>query len=505
MKARMENGLSYLLPNMTSFVFAVFFIAALGFGPRMMNIDGDLGRHIVVGDYILTNQSIPVNDLFSHSKYGDPVTPHEWLSQGVFALVNRLSGLNGVVILCAVLIGTVYAWAYHFSVRKSGSPLASLFVVILAASAGSLHWLTRPHLFTLLFLIIWYDLLDRLVSGKKSALWLLPITMLCWVNLHGAFIAGFALLAGFVAGVVWDGWFARSINPDDARRRIVLLFTSGLSSAIVTLVNPVGWRIWETSIGYLQNRYLVSHTAEYLPPDFHQSSTWPFLLLICLSLLVIGLIRPNIPGYMPFLVAGWTGMALVSTRNIPLYGIIVSPLLAISLKSGNQLPIFRSVFRLDSKISMSEKMIKGWIFPILVIVCSFFLLSKGVQLDFGSRGNQFLPEKFPVDAVNWLEENPQDGNMFNYFPWGGYMLYRLWPENRVFIDGQTDFYGEELTRVYESILEAQLGWETNLENFGIDWIIFPKDEPLVQKLVLSPDWEQIYEDSVSVILRRELP
>ncbi len=505
MKVQIEKLLSILLPNLTGFVFGLFFIVAIGFGPRMMNIDGDLGRHLTIGEYILSQRVIPTIDIFSHTKFGDPITPHEWLSQLIFAISYRLAGFNGVILLSAILIGCAYAWVYHFSMRKSGSPLSALIVVILVAAAGSLHWLTRPHLFTILFLIIWYNLLDRVYSGATSAWWLLPITMLAWVNLHGAFIAGFVLCAGFIVGVFWEGWLAKSISLADSRKRLIRLLLAGFISLLVTLLNPVGWRIWETSLGYLQNNYLVSHTAEYLPPDFHQISTWPFLLLICLSLLFMGLARPQFPGYMPILVAGWTGMALISTRNIPLYAIIVAPALAISIQAFEPIKLLKPFFRLDYQIAITEKMIKGWLFPILVIGVTYLLFMSGIKLDFGRYGNQFYPTTFPLEAVDWLEAHPQEGNMFNYFPWGGYLLFRLWPQELVFIDGQTDFYGEDLTRVYEAILTSQNGWDKNLVDYGVEWIVFPSGEPFVQNAIATSEWQPIYKDAVTVILRRIQP
>jgi hypothetical protein len=75
-----------------------------------------------------------------------------------------------------------------------------------------------------------------------------------------------------------------------------------------------------------------------------------------------------------------------------------------------------------------------------------------MKFDQKQLGNAYDPEKFPVAAVNWLETHPQDGEMFNYFIWGGYLLYREWPDLQVFIDGQTDFYGETLSREYLSVL-----------------------------------------------------
>lgn len=91
--------------------------------------------------------------------------------------------------------------------------------------------------------------------------------------------------------------------------------------------------------------------------------------------------------------------------------------------------------------------------------------------------------------------------MFNYFPWGGYLLYRLYPEYRVFIDGQTDFYGEALTREYETVITVAPGWEQVLARYAVNWVIIPAEQPLGQAL-RQAGWQEIYRDAAAVILRR---
>ena len=92
--------------------------------------------------------------------------------------------------------------------------------------------------------------------------------------------------------------------------------------------------------------------------------------------------------------------------------------------------------------------------------------------------------------------------MYNYFPWGGYLIYRFWPEQRVFIDGQLDFYGEEFTREYKQILSADEGWENLVAQYDIAWILIPPDEPLAILLRTDPAWARLYEDQTVVIFRK---
>jgi len=116
-----------------------------------------------------------------------------------------------------------------------------------------------------------------------------------------------------------------------------------------------------------------------------------------------------------------------------------------------------------------------------------------------------LPEKMQVRAADWHEQNPQQANLFNDFAWGGYSLYRMWPKEVVFIDGQTDFYGETLFREYLDVISMNGGWERILDGYDVSWMLVPTKGNLARQLKLNQDdgWLVIYEDDTATILRRE--
>ena len=130
---------------------------------------------------------------------------------------------------------------------------------------------------------------------------------------------------------------------------------------------------------------------------------------------------------------------------------------------------------------------------------------RGIPIDQKGTGNVFLPNKMPVQAVNWLEDNPQDGKMFNHFIWGGYILYRMWPAEVVFIDGQTDFYGEALMREYFDVIDLSANWEKVLDKHDVAWMLIPRNEGLAKYLysVDGDAWNVIYADETAVIFRRD--
>ena len=192
----------YLLPSQADMLFIALFVGVIALGPRLMNMDGDLGRHLTIGGYILDEFTIPTRDIFSHTMSGVHLTPHEWLAQVLFAMSYRSGNLDGVVLLCALVLALTFSLVFKGSYARSKSILISLGMTILAAGAASVHWLARPHIFTLLFTVLWVGELEKWRLNKPWRWWLLPLIMLAWVNTHGAFIVGILIWLIYLGGSI---------------------------------------------------------------------------------------------------------------------------------------------------------------------------------------------------------------------------------------------------------------------------------------------------------------
>jgi hypothetical protein len=201
-------------------------------------------------------------------------------------------------------------------------------------------------------------------------------------------------------------------------------------------------------------------------------------------------------------------MSLYSARNIPLFAIVAAPLLAkacVDFLSGLELPeiLRRRVEKLDAGLLKVDLRLKGIFWPVLSVVIVVIGFSAGMTFTRDGTANAYDPAKFPVGAVDWLEQNPQRGEVFNYFPWGGYLLYRQWPQCLVFIDGQTDFYGEALTREYQRVIGLEDGWEAVLDGHNVGWVILPVKEHAARALEQLDGWQVVYRDGTSVIIGRK--
>jgi len=176
---------SFLLFHPKDIVFIAVFIGFLLSGEKMLGLDSDIGRHLILGDYILSNLSVPTGNILSFTLNGSPRPPYEWLAQIFFALANRLLQIDGVITLAASIVAFTFYLVFKRSNKLSGLPLTSLLLTVLGAIAASVHWLPRPHIWTFLFFAIWIGRLDLLERNERENIWVLPILMLLWVNLHG--------------------------------------------------------------------------------------------------------------------------------------------------------------------------------------------------------------------------------------------------------------------------------------------------------------------------------
>jgi hypothetical protein len=481
--------LKQFLPRLKAVIFILLFLSALSLGPKMLNIDGDLPRHLLMGKFVLENGSPPAQEIFSYVYENRPYISQEWLAGVIYYFAYALLGLDGVVLLAGILIASAFTVIYSEAVSEEENRILAFLLVILGALVSSIHWVTRPHLFTMLFFGIWLILADRLYRGHPVKTWIFPILMILWANIHGEFIAGFLVLMAYLAGWFWQYLFKRSSLEIGRKLGFVTLISLAACN-----ISPAGLRTWEIVFGYVTNRYLLSRIVETRPPDFTKAEYWPLFILLAISIYLLIRKRDRFSPPHFFLLAGFGLMSLLSARNAHLVGIVFP----FVLSNANMGMIARGTLgNIEEAIKRMESQIKGSFLPIILTVLISATLLAGPLGGF----NRFEPSVFPVKAVRWLETHPQTGRMFNAFDWGGYILLHLWPEQKTFIESHTDVTGEA-TQQYETIITLQDGWQDLFEQYNIAWAIIPPDWPLAKELI-KQGWETAYQDQTALILVKE--
>ncbi len=478
-----------LLPRLGDIFFAALFIAILLLGGRMINLDGDLPRHLLFGKIILVERAIPATEPLIHPYENRPYVSHEWLSQVIYHAVYSAAGLPGLVLLAAFLLSSTFLIVYDYLVKRFSLRLPVLFIVAWGAFATSLNWAIRPHLFSMLLLALWLTWVDRMRRGEKISVWRFPILMVLWSNLHGVFIAGVLALFAFAVGWTIDYLFAKGENPGTGKQ----LWLALILSITASVLNPGGAGSWFSILGFVNNQYLMSRMVESNPPNFQIPEMRVFFLLLVFSIFLLSVKRGELSSGQGFLLAGFSAMSLMAFRNVHLYGIVAPFVLAEALADLRDISI---IDRLEATLASIEDKITVAFYPILtVFVLGVFAIFAPISKDL----YQFDPETFPVSAVNWLKSNPQPGHMFNDLNWGGYLELNLHPQ-KTFIDSVADVTGE-VTTDYETILTTRSGWEDLLNRYDIKWAIIETNSTLTHTL-RGHGWNILYKDETAIILRR---
>ena len=502
-----------VLPSFAD-VFFLVFAGMLAFTPLSAGLlgDADTGWHIRNGEFILATRSVPRTDLFSYTRAGEPWYAWEWLYDAAIAGIHHFAGLNGVVLFTAVVIALTFALLFRLVLRRSGSFAVAMGLALMAAFAAQVHMLARPHVLSWFFTLLWIDLLCRFEEGKRSALLWLPPLMLLWVNVHGGFILGLVLLGLFGCARIWE----YAIGPSSrARRQIIDLGLAFCACAATTLMTPYGYKLHIHVYQYLSNTFLMNGINEFLSPNFHASGFGYFEFLILLSFFAVAVSSERMKAADLLVLLFSLHASLYAARNIPLSAILMSvstaPLWAGILSRGRSRssnsqwwnPLVEAMEGISDNMGAMEKRFRGHAWALLALAASTAVVLNGGYL--GSTpilSARFSENTFPVRATEFIRAQDIHNHLFSTDSWSGYLIYRLYPGTKLYVDDRHDFYGEAYIREFVQAREAQRTWRQTLDKYQIQWVLIPADTPLAGALKESMDWRLEYDDGMAVVFSR---
>jgi hypothetical protein len=504
------------LPSLTDFAFLM--PIAILFG-RMQGVktllgDCDTGWHIRTGQWIVSNHLVPTHDVFSFSKPGGQWFAWEWLSDVIFAGLNGMAGLRGVVLLSILLLSATFT-ALFLVARRKANPVTAIVVTMLAAAASSVHWLARPHLFSLLFVILFYAALERVREGRTRwgrvpYLALLPVATILWTNLHGGFFVGIALVATYGAGEL--ARMALTPNREargPAGRRAARYFECAGACLAASLINPYTYHLHTHVIEYLRDPYASQHIGEFFSLSFHHPVAMFFESMLLLSAVAVFWYarRGRYTESLLLLVFGHLG--LLAARNIPLFVLVAAPPVAAMVQAWlNGLPelelaewvrrVAAKYNQIAARTAETDQIPRWHLVSVLgMAMVAALLFAPAPPKRFRS---EFDPQFYPAKAVEALRRMPEP-RIFTDDEWGDYLIWRLYPSDKVFVDGRSDFYGSAFEEKYIDVLNVKYDWERILSGFNVDTILLPTSAPLAGALKESSRWRVVYDDGVALIFR----
>jgi hypothetical protein len=457
--------------------------------------DPDFWWHLRTGQLIFQTHAIPHTDPFSYTKTGAAWITHEWLSEMLIFGLFRLGGYGLLIFFFSILISAAFLFSYKRSPAET-RPFVAGFVLVLAAISSAPTWGVRPQMISLFITSLFLFLLDAYRrEGKYLFLIPLPVITLLWVNLHAGYLIGLALISIYILGGLIEIFLTEFRNCEKTGnmptiKSILILVGFLVACILAALANPNGIKIIIYPFQTLVSPSMQQFIQEWFSPDFHQLIWQPFA---CLILALIGASMVSRKSVSPTnillsLLLGYA--ALRSMRNIPLFTIAIIPVLSEQIGSLVKIPPER-----PAQSRMFRLLVPILLFCLVLVVSLRFVQVVRAQ-------SRTEIENFPKAAVDWLLENKPQGNLFNSYSWGGYLIWRMYPEYRVYIDGRADLYGDKFIFDYTTVFRAEPGWENKLIGQAVKVVLIESDAPLSSMLRQSQGWQIAYTDRISTIFIR---
>ena len=488
-------------------VLTIIFLAAIFTSAIVPITDGDTGYHLKTGEYIVTHKAVPLYDIFSYTALNARWIAHYWLADVIFYLVYAVGGLWGLIIFVAAIAVLAYGVLFK-TARASGSRSE-----IIAVSLGLftvfmvriwLLWVVRPQIFGFLIgAILLYFLEKWRLSRNRKWLYLTVPTLLIWANVHASVVLGIALV------ILYVGLFAlRNIKrPKLWMTEAVIAVLAALS----TLINPNGYKILVYNfiispivsfIGIFEWRSLIV----YLGPGGSYKA-WLVFGFICFSfgLIVWRLVKlgkaslGNVTWEWVFLALAALLLPILSVRHVGFFPILIFPVFAWCLEG--LFPKLSEFFDRKSGI---------YVIGALGLALAVFGVFKIPSL---SLDKSQLPE----GASQFILEHKLQEPLYNTISHGSYLIWKLWPEYKVFVDGRSEVYSKDFWKDYKTIAEYGDGWQELFDKYNFNTVILTGTVPepgktligadliLAYNLAQKLDFVLVYWDDASLVLVRNIP
>ena len=484
-------------------LLGVLFIFFISIRPP---IDPDMGWHLRDGEYLFAhNFEVAHRDIFSFTMPDFPLIMHEWGTDIIMYFIYANWGLLALSLFFAAVTTLAFLLAtFGVSARREHKVIDAMLAVIASLPIVGV----RPQMVNLLGLALTIYLVFRLRANQNfRGIYFLPLIFAVWVNTHGGFAIGL-----FFLGVYLAVELGKSILANIMRKRkreifrkvsekillaslnfkiwLRLAILAGLS-ALATLLNPYGWRVYIEIFTTIFDQYAKKTISEWMPVTIQNPMSWQFYIYLSLFaiLLLFSWRRLDWTYFIvaiPFLYLGFS-----SWRHMPVFLIVSTPLWVNIVESISGKELLRLVSR-------------WW---ILAILCFSIILVARQQLNLAvpkALSMEKLAENsYPLEAVEYLKVHPVSGNMLNEYNWGGFLIWQ-YPEKKVFIDGRMPSWRRGDFRIFESfnkIMSADKDWSDELAKYDVSFALVYSSSFNKSKFE-SIGWEEIFQKGPAIIMKR---
>jgi hypothetical protein len=469
--------------------------------------DGDAWWHIHAGEEILATGRVPTTNTWTIAGEGFRWVSQDWLSNTIMAGLHG-AGPWGVGLLSLFFAGIVVgAFALLWRAVRQRAHHVGWLARMLWLTAGlivagpimGIRVQTVDLLLTAATVVALWAFVGRPSIARGAAL---PLIAVLWVNLHAGWVMLFLLGGAVVAGEALDSWRGRDFEPPPLRPRHLLLLTGALVlAALALVVNPNGVAIWAYPFATASIQAHRDFLVEWSPPNplsFEGQATLAFLAVVVLPCIILRW-RAMRTSDLLWLV-GLSLLALSAVRFALVLGPVGATLAAIQLSPA----ISRSAVgaRLGPLVGRLSRSPTGPVAGIANLALMAIVLAGGVGIAIARAAPatqaSAIASSVPMRAADEIARSRPRARIFNSYSWGGYLALAL-PDARVYIDGRSDLYGNEVIQRYASALTLSSDPGSLLEEAGIDTVLVKPSAEINRWLADHAAWSTTYADAISVL------
>jgi hypothetical protein len=472
-------------------VLLILFLVAIFLCSFNQISSSDPFLHIKTGEVILSSGTIPHADIYLSSAIGNLWVTHEWLSEIIIYLIYLLAGFWGLIIFVSLLATLTYYILLRIAERHGANLYVSICIFLIVGQAGSVFWIPRPQVLVfLLFALLLYclDAFER--TSKRKYLPLLCVIIWVWANISSSVILGL-LIFGLFFGMA----LIRNLKD---RSPSFPYFGAALAIAVeLSFINPNSWRTLVYSLTIMPALKTLS-ISEWQPIttflwdrsiDFYIAE---ILIIAAFLVLKLGLKKESRNLSWLFLALGASLMPFMSSRHLIFWSLAVLP------------PLAWLISKALEKSVIAQSKTAATIAGIVAVVFIGFHLA--------SLPNSPVNKKtLPVEAADFLAENNVKGNIFNLYETGDYLLWRIWPNVKVFIDGRSEVIAGTPLKEYLAIKDDDPSANFLIDKkYGFGYFVLPGDQtqlksiwPLIQSLTQKGWWVVFWNDTSIVMARND--
>ena len=485
--AKHERGLLALEKTFKLLIRILVYSSAFYFF-SFITADTDLWGHIKFGKDMWDAMALQRVDIYSYTAFGSEWINHEWLSELLMYFAYQIFGSAGLLI-GKLLVGLSIVYLLSkISFHRTCEPLVYGIIFVLAIFVMCPGFMIRPQILTFLFTSYYLYSFHFYLERGKNLLWSLPIIMVVWVNCHGGFLIGVGM---FPVAVGCEYLTCRVKNKDTRHLRRMIFWL--ILTELAVLINPYGYHL----LSFLYETLSVPRgVSEWDPVGVFDLSYIRFKLL---SLFFISsfFIRNKERRYWEVgIIIVALSYAFLHQRHTPVFAIVA----AAYLTENFSMVVHRAGLFDKIRSFSSYALLNAFLF-VLVFYQVAFAGYKYIKAEWNIIID---PAKYPVFAVRFLKENGIKGKIFVPFDWGEYVIWNLYPDCRVSIDGRfRTVYPEEVIADHFQSAGDEAKLRNLLEKYPAD-IILGRQNTLYQRLISTQDrWIYVYSDPTAIVFVKE--